>query len=280
MKCSVCNHENIPEAKFCQSCGHTLTGTSSPVSQPPQVVIVREKEKKRRVPGFIWPLIGAAAAFLGIYLLLGLNMVEVPPVPTSSNLPQPIKAVWQSIDEWQEEERFVRFLVDLNLPIPGIGDVGNISQKGLDYLAACSEDITYVTTEINYMAINSVLTFTSEFEQPLNADKYDATFVHKKGGYYSNGECVVFYGEFSEIYCRIEDYSWDSSLLQVTIFPKGAGCELAKYSISIPAPEDAASCYPDETFHANWGCCTNGCFCFKNGQWGCWETCNDHCKFP
>ena len=56
MKCPVCSQKNPKEAKFCQSCGHSLAGTSSPASPPPQVVIVREKKKKRPMPSWRFSL--------------------------------------------------------------------------------------------------------------------------------------------------------------------------------------------------------------------------------
>jgi hypothetical protein len=226
MPCPNCGFANRQDVNFCENCGHSLTGKSSPAPPPPQVVIVREKKKKRSLPGFVWALIGVTAAILGALLLLGLNVVEVPPVPTTSNLPQPIKEIWQSIDEWQEEERFIRFLADIQIPIPNLSD---ISVKGFDYLRNCEEKLkrTFFNEKVEYFPNSNLVLIHLKFDEPLYNNEYDAVFMHEYGGFYASGSCEVLNPSRPYLLtCRVEDYKWHNSGLQVTLSPKGAACDL------------------------------------------------------
>jgi hypothetical protein len=136
MKCPICNHENPQKAKFCQSCGTKLEGkpcpdcgyinregvnfceecgyafepetsqkTKAPHPQitqppPPQVVIIKEEEKKekRRLPGWLWAILGVVLTLTCLCSLLWFKVVDLPE-GILAKLPGPVADIVEAIEK-------------------------------------------------------------------------------------------------------------------------------------------------------------------------------------
>ncbi len=100
MKCSHCGAKNVKDAKFCKACGRPFIPETESQAQPQVVVIAPER---RRSWGCLWAFVGVFATLLILFLLVWLNVVEIPPVNPAANLPAPIVDAWQAIRDWQQK---------------------------------------------------------------------------------------------------------------------------------------------------------------------------------
>ncbi|HEY69386.1 MAG TPA: zinc ribbon domain-containing protein [Anaerolineae bacterium] len=100
MQCSHCGAKNKESAKFCQACGRPLIPETESQAHPQVVVVTPER---RRSWGCLWGFAGVFATLLILFLLVWLNIVEVPPVNSAANLPAPIIDAWQAIRDWQQK---------------------------------------------------------------------------------------------------------------------------------------------------------------------------------
>ncbi len=105
--------------------------------------------------------------------------------------------------------------------------------------------------------------------------------------------CTVPNGDPYQCVGRFIYYVPDiSGTYRMTIYSMDVDdCALATIYVDIPeppnifplGPTDAPNaCSAGQTYHPGWpynnGCCTDGCWCQQNGQWGCWQTCAPYCQ--
>lgn len=78
----------------------SAAASSSAPPPPPQVVIIKEEQKreKRRLPGWLWAILGVVLTLTCLCSLLWFNVVDLPE-GVIANLPDPIGEVVKAIDE-------------------------------------------------------------------------------------------------------------------------------------------------------------------------------------
>jgi hypothetical protein len=91
------------------------------------------------------------------------------------------------------------------------------------------------------------------------------------------GDCAISSTNPSRFVCQITVEDSYSGVGEIKLLSP----ETCPYYYDASVPE-AALCPLGQTYYPGWpyngGCCTDGCWCKKDGKWGCWTTCAKKCK--